>query len=245
MITKKIISKLALVIVAVAVLALNGCSVIGLTIGASVDASKPDQKTAPSWEAMTIVPGTRITISLKDGSRVNGKYSGLERIPAAQYAAIYSQAREQKPEGIILPALGDSIDIGKSVVGLFKDSVKKLDGTFEGFEHDRILTKLKGRARLSDMPLSTVTKIVSDRDHVISGETIKRLIHEGKIPVLSAIVIKCEAGKALIAMDKIEISVKKHAASEGFITGAIIDTVIIVAVVAFVRSHPFANWGAE
>ncbi len=212
MITSKTISKLALMIVAVAISALNGCSLIGLTIGASVDSPKPNQKTAPGGQAMTIAPGTRITIILKDGTRLSGKYSGLDRIPSEQYAAMYSTVREQKPEGIPLPALGDSINVGISVVGLFKDSEKKLEDTFEGFEHDRILTKLKGRARLSEAHLSSVTKIASGRGHVISGETIKRLILEGKIPVLSAIIVKGEAGKTRVAMDnvsQIEIPVKK------------------------------------
>lgn len=247
MITSKTISKLALLIFAVATLALTGCSLIGLGVGAQIDASKPDQTTLPGWEVVTIKPGTAINVILKDGSWLSGKYSGLDRIPAEQYAAIYFQAREQKLEGILLPALGDSIDIGKSVVGLFKDSEKNLEGTFEGFEHDRILIKLKERTGLSDVPLSLVTKIASDRSHIISGETIKRLIREGKIPVLSAIVVESDAGKTLVAMDnvsQIEIPVKKRVASEGFITGAIIDAAILYTYIYFKRNPIFGSGGA-
>jgi len=234
MITSKIISKLALVIVAVATLALNGCSMIGLTTGASVDSEKSNQKIVPGWQVMTIAPGTRITIILKDGTRLSGKYSGLDPIPAEQYAAIYSQAREQKAEGILLPALGERIDIGLFLEKA-KEPEKKLEGIFEGFGHDRVLFKFKGTTTLSDLPLSFVTKIAGSGGHVIAGETLKRLILEGKIPVLSAIVVEGKAGKTLVAMDNVsqmEIPVKKDGAWTGFGIGAAIDIAIVFYIVA-------------
>lgn len=233
--SKKIISKLALIIVAVATLALNGCSLIGLSIGAQIDASKPDQTILPGWEVVTIKPGTAINVILKDGNRLSGKYSGLYRIPAEQYAANYSQAREQKPEGILLPALGDSINI-RLFLKKAKEPEISLECTFEGFEHDRILFKQKGRTALSDVPLSFVTKIAGSRNKIISGETIQRLILEGEIPVLSAIVVEGEVEKTLVAMDnmsQIEIPVKKHdGALTGFLIGAVIDAVVVAAVVS-------------
>jgi hypothetical protein len=242
--SKKIISKLALLIVAVATLALSGCSAILGGIGALSDASTPERN-IPAWQEATIKPGTAINVVLKDGTWLRGKYSGLGRIPAEQYAAIYSQAREQKPEGIFLPALGDSIDIGTSV-RLFKEFEEKLEGTFEGFEHDRILTKLKGTTLLSDVPLSFITKISSDRGHAIFGETIKRLILEGQIPVMSAIVVEGEAGKTRVAMDnvrQIEIPVKKHSALTGFLIGAVIDTAVVIAVISALSDLSFNLWG--
>jgi hypothetical protein len=245
MITRKTISQSALLITAVAVLALNGCSMIGLGIGVSIDSSKPNQKTVPGWQATAIKPGAPINVILKDGSWLHGKYSGLGRVPAEQYAALYSQARERKPEGILLPALGESIEIETSV-RLFKEFEEKLEGTFEGFEHDRILSKLIGTTVLSGVPLSFVTKIAAGKGRVISGETIKELILAGQIPVMSAIVIEREAGKTQVAMNdvrQIEIPVKKHAALEGFLIGAVIDTAIVFAVIRALSDLSLNLWG--
>jgi len=242
--TRKKIPKLALMIVAVAALALNGCSMIGLTIGASADASKPNQKAVPGSQVMTIAPGTRITIILKDGSWLSGKYFGLKPIPSEQYAAIYSQEREQKLEGILLPALGESIHIGESVLGLYMNYEKKLEGTFEGLGHDRIFIKRKGRAEVFGARLSTVAKIASDRDDVISGETIQRLIIKGKIPVLTmVVVIEGKAGKTLVTMDnvsQIEIPVQKSGALTGFFVGAVFDAAFVIALIYLSDLNNFA-----
>jgi hypothetical protein len=80
MITSKTISKLALLIAAVATLALHGCSLTLAGLGALSDASQPDQTILPGWQVVTIKPGTPINVILKDGSRLGGKYSGLDRI---------------------------------------------------------------------------------------------------------------------------------------------------------------------
>ncbi len=223
MTTSKAISKLALLIVAAATLALHGCSLTLAGLGALSDASKPDQTILSGWQAATIKRGTSINVVLKDGSRLSGKYCGLDRISIVQYAANYSEAREQKPEGILLPALGDSLGIS-----LFSKKAKapenKLEGTLKGFVHDRILilTTQKGKTWPSEVDLSMVEKIADGRDCAIAGETIKRLIFEGKIPVLSAIVIKDQARKTQWAeLDKVsQIEIRpapKHAALEGFL----------------------------
>jgi hypothetical protein len=240
MTTRKTTPNLALLIAAVATLAVNGCSLIGLGIGASIDSSRPNQKTVPGWQAAAIKPGTAVTVVLKDGTRLSGKYAGPGHIPAEQYAAIYSQAREQLPEGI-LPALGDSIDIG-----LFLEKAKEqtVEGTFEGFEHDRILTTLKGRTGLSDVHLSTVIKIVGNGE-VVFGETLKRLIFEGKIAVLSAIVVEGGAGKTWVQMDnvsQIETPVKEYGALIGFLVGVPIDASIAFFIYALANCDGCFNY---
>lgn len=227
--TNRAILLFAVTMIAVVTLALHGCAAsLGRDIGAKIDAAKPDQTILPAQVA-TIKPGTSVKVIFKDGSYLSGKYSGLDRISTEQYAAIYSQAREQKPEGISLPALGDSINIR-----LFPEKTKEpetsLEGAFEGFEHDHILTKLKGTIGLSEVHLTMVTKITDSRGYSISGETMQRLILAGKTPVLSAIVVEGKAGKTLDAMDsvsRIEIPVKKHGALSGFLIGVAIDAAVL------------------
>jgi len=125
MITSKTISRLALMIIAVATLALNGCSIIGLTTGSLIDASRPDQTFLPGWQVVTIKPGTALHVLLEDGGQLFGRFAGLEPLPAAQYAVIYSRTREQKPLGILLPAPGDRIEITTSVTEPYRNYQKK------------------------------------------------------------------------------------------------------------------------
>lgn len=174
-------------------------------------------------------PDAAFKLMLKNGIEVNGRYAGLERISVAEYAVVYSQARAQKPEGVHLPASGEEVAITTNTK-LFAEFEKELLGTFEGFDHERILTKLQGTTVLTGIPLSVITRLAG---HALSGETIKRLIRAGPIPVMTAIVVESEAGKTRVAMNnvrRIETPAKKHAALQGFLMGAMIDAIVVIAV---------------
>lgn len=57
---------------------LAGCSLIGLAIGWHLDASKPTHVTIPGWKVDTVTRGARITVFLRDGKVLSGKYLGLQ-----------------------------------------------------------------------------------------------------------------------------------------------------------------------
>lgn len=227
--TNRVTSFLALLLPSVATLALNGCSVIFGTAGLMADA----KKSSPSaQEVSTMKPAAALKLVLKDGSEVAGKYAGRERMSVAEYAMAYSQVREQKPDGILPPALGEKLVV-TTATKLFTEFEKKLEGTFEGFEHDRILMMLKGTTVLSSVPLSVITQLAGEESQTLSGETIKWLIRRGEIPVMTAIVVASDSGKVQFAMNnvrRIETPAKKHAALQGFFMGAFINAIIVIAV---------------
>ncbi len=59
-------------------LSLNGCSVIGYTIGAVSDSNIPDSTVLPVNQLSKIKQGDDITIKLKNGTYVHGYYMGLK-----------------------------------------------------------------------------------------------------------------------------------------------------------------------
>lgn len=59
----------------VSVLTFEGCTLLGLAIGAEADKGKHDVEVA-GWEFQEVKPGTRLDLILKDGATVSGIYEG-------------------------------------------------------------------------------------------------------------------------------------------------------------------------
>jgi hypothetical protein len=82
-----------------------GCTVIGLTAGAVSDASRKAAP-LPTWKVYSLKPGAPIDVQLRDGQRFVGRFSGLDPVPAAEYAEAYEKARVALQNEVRLPALG-------------------------------------------------------------------------------------------------------------------------------------------
>ncbi len=230
--TNRAISSFAVMLLAVATFALNGCTVMFGGLGALSDASKPNTKTSSALQVGALKPGATCTLVLKDGSRIKGKYSGLARMPFEKYAPRYAQTRAQNQPENVLPALGETVRLQITKV-IFKGFDKNLEGTFEGFEQDRILITLKGTTVLSRVAINLVVQMAGEQSPALSGEHIDRLMREGRVPVMSAIALDEGVGKINVAINDvhhIEMPVQKNGASIGLAIGAIIDTAIIVVV---------------
>ena len=214
---------------------LNGCSLIGLGLGAAADAKKPDQMNIPGRSVETVKPGTQIEIVLKDGSQLSGKYLGLERYPEKEYVEKYQKSQENLRERIPLPAVGDSIAITTI-------SRKPFKCAFLGFDFRYLWMRMTNRNESDAVILRDLTSIEDNQGNILTGETVRDLINKGEIPLLSAIVIQNEAGKTLVAMDEvdqIQVPVKKYGDLGGFLAGAGIDALIIVVYKVAFKDFPF------
>lgn len=234
----KISSSLAVLVAAVVIIfQLAGCSIISFGIGTAIDDSKPKQVTIPDREVETVTPGTAIDILLKDGKQISGKYAGIGFLAEEEYADSYAKSREQLRNEIILPELGDSINI--VVFGTGRQQPVK----FSGFYYQGIQIKSMigpyTTARSLVMPIDQFSSIVDSRGDVLEAEIVKKLITEGKVPLLSAIIVQNKTGKETIAMDQvdqIQVPTKKHAALTGFLLGAVVDVFVIAFIIQFGNS---------
>jgi hypothetical protein len=109
-------------------LSISGCSVVGLGAGAMIDESKPDYKDIPGYKAGTIKKDTETTVFLRDGSQLEGKYGGLSKISPADYAKTYANVQTAKPCNVVLPVIGDTVDV------LLKRKTRR-NNEFLGFDY--------------------------------------------------------------------------------------------------------------
>lgn len=234
----KVLLRLAVLVPAVVIIfQLAGCSIIGFGIGAAIDASKPKQVTIPDREVETVMPGTAIDILLKDGKLISGKYAGTGFLTEKEYADNYAKSHEQLRSEIILPELGDSINI--VVVG----TGRRQPAEFSGFYHQGIQIKFRigpsTTVRSQLVPIDHFSSIVDSRGDVLEAEIVKKLIAEGKVPLVSAIIVQNKTGKETIAVDQvdqIQVPTKKHAALTGLLLGAVVDVIVIAGVISLGNS---------
>lgn len=160
---------------------LNGCSLVGLGIGSIIDQHNSQKVTPVSKSKLEGVrQGSQFIVTLDNGDTLHGTYCGFERISQLRYSKLYAERRGQKPEGILLPELGESITITNT-----QDRESKYE--FLGFGYKHIFVTSSGKAKSSKIPLGTVSKLSDSNGNVITGRIIRKLISETTIPIFSAI----------------------------------------------------------
>ena len=224
----KILNVLACLVAATAIFQLSSCSLIGLGIGAISDASKPDQATIQNHQLVAIKPGTICYITLRNEERLIGKFIGIDRVPEDEYAENYAKSRKQNRDVVFLPALGDSI-----ILKLTPE--KQLKGNLLGFDFNYVAVQLNGGTEPGLVDLRSITTIMDSDGNLIEGKTIRNLISEGRIPLMSAIVIQNlfqnENDSTRVTMDEvsqIELQVKKSGKLTGFLVGAAVDVAVVI-----------------
>jgi len=243
---EEIIKALLLLVAIVAIFQLNGCSLIGLGIGSIVDARKPSYKEIPFSGIETIKPGTKVDILLRNGDTLKVIFAGVTSIPTQEYAESYAKVQEQRPEGTILPDLGDTIAVTDT---LGKESTYE----FLGYAHYWISVRPLGKTESIKVLYPTVSKTTDSRGNVVQGEALDKLIPEAKIPFLSAIAIEKVLSNTQISrtevqriattqripFDKVyrvQRPLKKNAKVTGLIIGAAVDVTVAI-VITVLYSH--------
>ena len=137
---------------------------------------------------------------------MSGKFDGLARVPPDEYAESYAKSREQNKEEIMLPELGDTVTV-------ITKTGKQHEFEFLGFDYGTILTRVEkmGKTRTTKSNIGLIKNIKDSHGNVIAVEAVRKLISEGKIPLLSSgIIIKSKVGPTQINWENIyQIEVKK------------------------------------
>ncbi len=198
----------------------------GLIIGAAVG---PGKMIIPGWKIVKVKPGKKITVFLKEGQYRRGIYRGITYVPEAKYAEKYAQSRELNRGEIILPALGEKINVETSKGGRYENI------SFQGFDRETISVKFGTLGRPSNLKLETVKAIQDHDGNPLDVAKIKSLLAAGKIPLLSAIssisviqILSSDGKIELIPTDQIyeiEVPGKNPPLLQGFLIGATIDMI--------------------
>lgn len=88
----------------------NGCSLIGLTAGAMLDADKPRYQQLRGSEMVRVLPGSHVQLLLDDSTWVVGIYRGSARIADDEYRPVYDAWGAHHPRGASFPQIGEPVD---------------------------------------------------------------------------------------------------------------------------------------
>jgi hypothetical protein len=241
---KKIYFKLACLLVMTALsLSISGCSAVGLGVGAMIDQSKPDCKDIPSYNAGTIKKDTEITVYLRDGSQFEGKYDSLSKISPTDYAKTYAKVQMAKPCNVILPVIGDTVDVllkrktrhNNEFLGFDYQYKKKYSETskMRGTECYYLYAKSFVKNQPEKFYLNNIKKIIDYNGNTNVGYVITNLMKRGEIPIMTGVNLNTATDTKNISLDRIDhfkVPNCKNAKWVGLSLGLAVDvTVIIIA----------------
>lgn len=161
-------------------LACAGCSVIGLTAGAVSD-SKRKAAPLPTWMVYSLKTGAPIDVQLRDGRRFVGRFTGLDSVPAAEYAEAYEKARVALQNEVRLPALGPA--------RLVEDSGKKRQVELLGFGAGCAFLRRKEGAKPTRVPSAEISTLTDAAGVGIGSATIDKWTNSGRLPLTDVLAL--------------------------------------------------------
>jgi hypothetical protein len=230
---------LLMLLVLGAIFGYSGCTAIGYGIGSAIDSHKQDYDTIPGWRAAGVERGKNIALTTRNGEELKGEYLGLDTVTTSQYARWYNDNREKYQKEVPLPALGDSI-----IFSILKPA-REYKGEFLGFDNQCICVRLLGAFRKYNM--NYLERISDKNGNLIELQKLKNLSSEGKIPALSAVMVRTAVmvktnvdtiRVPTATVSQIEIPSDKNAKWIGLVIGAVVD----VAIVAVSNMNRDGNW---
>jgi len=229
--------------------ALSGCTLIGYGIGSAIDASgkrtlAPQAFAPENAGRHTPEQGSKIKLILRDGEVVEGKYVGVERLPAAEYWRVYADARARFQLESALPEPGDSVTLAL-VTG------RVLEGEFLGFEGQRWIhfrRETPWRVAAAD-----VVEMRYAHDRSASGQTLDRLMSSGAVPTMSAVALEVTMGRygtrrterRLIPLDSVASVTYKPTSNRSMfaLVGLAADAVLVVGAIQYAQEGLFSLEG--
>jgi hypothetical protein len=229
--SKRIALILSPVAIGAVIFYINGCTLIGMGIGALADSKS--KKTYAGWEIAEIKPGKEVTLYLRDGTVLTGDYMGITQVAETVYAQNYSRFCESCPAVQNLPHLDDKVTI-------FLNDGKMAAGSFAGFDcrFDNALADpcIAIRDSIGMMPrtaaIYNISAVKSDAGDSLDIRGLAEMMNRGAIPVITAASLKMGSRYKDVSIEKIVMVKTKGSHSgltAGLVIGAIIDGAILIA----------------
>jgi len=232
-------TSLALAALASAALAV-GCTLIGAGVGSLVGKNtrkNQPPRTLAGWQIVEVKQGSDVTLSLKDGRTLAGRYTGLEQGPLRAYAERYAQGADAAPPR---PQLGPGATLqlakGKSAAG-------DLLGLDPGAVWLREGSGLPRRRELDQ-----AQELRDGAGQAFDAASLDKLTSSMSVPLLSEVVLQVDKSATRTPLDQVQqVSVVRsgHATLIGALVGAAIDTAIIVAAIGSPSDSAYVSPSTE
>jgi hypothetical protein len=208
---------------------IQGCSLIGLGIGHANDKSKKNYFDSLS-DFLLLEKDKIYRITLKSGEIDSARFMGFDKLTDDEYQIRYNQSRVQIQDSLPLPEFGEIITF---VIDEKRTAVK-----FKGFNANYVLIQIDDEKEPIRQKYKFIkSSLIQDsQNNVIELSEVEELILQRKIALLSTASFETKQGIIKIPLDEIlrvDFDSKKYGAAIGFLTGAIIDGLIIYGLATF------------
>jgi len=223
--------------------------VIGTTIGAVNDGGKPSRKTTPEEQTETIQPGSKVTVLLKTGGELTGKYAGLMREPEEEYVKAFTAANHEL--GDPLPDIGEQIVVSSTQSG-------ELRGEFAGLDFQSLLVRVHPKEQPpARVPDSTILSLVDSDSNVLKSYALRPLLSGEDVPLWSNIALeqsqsttsrRLVTDTVLVAfgdVQQLQVHLKRGGAKKGFLIGLAMDVTILTVALLYVSLDPNALYSGD
>jgi len=177
-----------LVLLAVS-LPLGGCTVIGFGIGAAFDVSAKD-KTRCVVAHMR--PGTILTLHMRDGSRLPGRFRALIEPDSAGYANRHREWADTAASPGLLPALGTRVTLsGHSLA---------LTGTFLGLSPAGVRVRPDSAAAARTVRFRDFESLTVLEGQSSASKYLELMVQSGRVPTGTAVDLLLEVRSSSLTM---------------------------------------------
>ncbi len=221
---------LSVIIILILSMMLTGCSLIGLGVGAGIDARQPKAKPLPDQGLDLIKPGTELIIILDDNTEMRGKFMRIDRFSSLEYNQRYSNHRKELEGGRILPLPGEKVTLSaesSSVAGNLIGFDQKFEGNWKA---PTIRMNVAGQGNEVVRKLAEVNQIETFRGDILKSDDLSLLVGQGRLPSMSTITVQQQYSPESVPIDRVSmvwLENKRHARETGFLIGLCIDAAAI------------------
>lgn len=234
----------AIIIVAVF---LYGCTIVGLGLGAAIDAGKPDYKSVPGWDLHTLEANQKMKLYLNKGDSLIGEYVGVSSAYTSDYKSKLEVFFEDN-DSLTSLNHGQMLDIylksghnyRYSFIGydLYFTSMKiAKDANYQNIYPDLycIIARDTSNFNTYKLLIREIDSIVDSNGKVISGASLTESAATNQLPLLSNISILSGhdiSTASLNEISSIQITRSKNAKWWGMGVGFLIDVTAVIIVAA-------------
>jgi hypothetical protein len=218
-----------------------GCSIIGFSVGAAIDGSKPDKDILYVDAAFNLRPDDEVRISLVDSTVIEGTYKQLEALDSSVYASRYARFVQSASPNITFPRLGDTLLLTTKA-----DTARQWVYLFRGFGAGILNLQRLDHFQIGKIAFGHLSALEIRGGVRIDLGMLERMSNAGRLPRDISLVVQNKRHTLSVAFDDIkfvEKSNSKNAKWIGLGVGFALDAIIITASLISL-SHSMSHIGS-
>lgn len=174
----------------------SGCSIVGLTIGATADSDHPDRVNRPVIDLDQIKPGKTIELILFSNETLEGKYKGTGMLPRQEYDSLFHEYLNNSNELSAFPAPGDTITV-------FDLSGNQLEFVLIGYGIGYLSVHRTGEEKTIAILTRQISSMLLRNGETISGTNLEKTISDRKLPLIQTLILDSGGNTREVPADSI------------------------------------------